>query len=161
MPLFFHYCADPAEKTACLLRDAAEFQHVPIRIMCPEGTPLLTREDIVACIDAFGEEYDFMSLRDEAAKCILFVDDAHTLKEEHAQQLMILADHGMYVNCYGLRTDTDGRPYRASMFMLTHADDIIHVPVPCTKCEQADATMTHSDDSDGYLPMCRRCFFTA
>lgn len=101
----------------------------------------------------------------------LYVDEAQFLSEEQIDWLATIADCGVNVVCYGLRTDFRGHSFEGSKRLLEMADTIEELKSTCSCGNKAiinarviNGRVTLSGkqvligSNETYVPMCRACW---
>ena len=102
---------------------------------------------------------------------IIIVDEAQFLTENQVDELRELADRGIMVMCYGLKTDYMGKLFEGSKRILEIADSIREIQSPC-KCGRKaiinarynGSKIIYSGDqidiggNDKYTAMCYKCW---
>lgn len=107
----------------------------------------------------------------------LFVDEAQFLTEQQVDQLSVIADfEDVTVNCYGLRTDFNGRLFEGSKRLFEVADNSFETETFCRRCKTRSAIfnarfykeelyngedkqiMIDNGDKVDYVPLCRTCY---
>lgn len=121
------------------------------------------------CIAEFINGYD-ANIEDLSVLC---VDEAQFLTKDQVEELAWVADKGVDVYCYGLRTDSNGRLFDGSVRLLELADELVYLESECS-CGRP-AVVNAKFDSDGrfvpfsdnvvdtggdvkYVPVCRKCW---
>lgn len=110
----------------------------------------------------------------------LFVDEAQFLTGQQVDQLSFIADfEDVTVNCYGLRTDFNGKLFEGSKRLFEVADNSFETKETyCRRCKTRSAIfnarfcneelcsgednqiMIDDDDKVDYVPLCRACYRT-
>lgn len=102
---------------------------------------------------------------------IIIVDEAQFLTKSQVDELRELADHGIMVMCYGLKTDYMGYLFEGSKRIIEVADSIREIPAPC-KCGKKAIINARYDGSkivysgnqvdiggnDKYVAVCYKCW---
>lgn len=121
------------------------------------------------CIAEFINGYD-VNIGDLSVLC---VDEAQFLTKDQVEELAWVADKGVDVYCYGLRTDSNSRLFDGAARLLELADKLVYLESECF-CGRP-AIVNAKFDSDGrfvpfsdnvidpggdmkYIPVCRRCW---
>lgn len=121
------------------------------------------------CIAEFVNGYD-VNIEDLSVLC---VDEAQFLTKDQVEELAWIADKGVDVYCYGLRTDSNGFLFDGSVRLLELADKLVYLESECScgrpavinaKFDPDGCFVLFSDnviDPDGdmtYVPVCRKCW---
>ena len=102
---------------------------------------------------------------------IIIVDEAQFLTESQVDELRDLADNGIMVMCYGLKTDYMGKLFEGSKRIIEIADSIREIQSPCKCGKKAiinarynGSKIIYSGDQidiggdDKYKAMCYKCW---
>lgn len=121
------------------------------------------------CIAEFINGYDV----NLGVLSVLCVDEAQFLTKDQVEELAWVADKGVDVYCYGLRTDSNGRLFDGSARLLELADELVYLESECScgrpavvnaKFDSDVRFVPFSDnvvDTGGdmmYVPVCRKCW---
>lgn len=125
----------------------------------------------------FDENTDMIKLwqqTDEVA-CIL-IDEAQFMSPHQVRQLhKIVAQHGVPVIAFGLRTDFKGEPFPGATYLLALAEELVEMKAICRcgakstmnqRLNDAGQTVIEGDQvqiggNTRYRQMCSRCFYEA
>lgn len=122
---------------------------------------LISREDTV--LDVLGENHNFD---------IIIVDEAQFLTTSQVNELRELADNGVMVMCYGLKTDYMGKLFEGSKRLLEVCDTIREIQSMCSKCSKKaiinaryngdkiiyDGNQIDIGGNDKYVALCYKCW---
>lgn len=124
-----------------------------------EALVVKTTEKIV---DTIGNMYDYD---------ILIVDEAQFLTKSQVDELRVMVDNGVYVYCYGLKTDFMCNLFEGSKRLLEVADAIREIKSMCKCGKKAIINARHNQGkivydgdqidiggNDKYQAMCHKCW---
>lgn len=136
-------------------------------------TCIKSRIGLKADAIAIGPSIYLRDLQERYAADILIVDEAQFLTSSQVSQLRIIADSGIPVYCYGLRTDFSTRLFEGAQRLFEIADDIVELHATICDCGKksivnaridAKGNIVNSGDivdigaDDKYKPMCYNCY---
>jgi thymidine kinase len=181
--LFFRYAAMNAGKSTALLQVAHNYGEGNMNVLLftaaidnRTGVGIIaSRLGLKREAATFDDATDFGELvvSPDNIACIL-IDEAQFLSEEQVVQLHKLA-HGknVPVMCWGLRTDSNGRPFPGSVMLLALSDDMEETKTICSCGKKATMQIRLNENgervhegpqvaiggNDRYRQVCAKCFY--
>ncbi len=103
---------------------------------------------------------------------IIIVDEAQFLSESQVDELRKLADNGIMVMCYGLKTDYTGHLFEGSKRIIEVCDTMREIQCMCTRCKtKAIVNARYKGNKilysgaiidivgeDKYISLCHKCW---
>lgn len=177
--LIFKFGSMGASKTANLLMTNYNYnsQGFNTLIMKPEldtrDTRVTSRIGIEHHCETFTKEEDLYSLVADRDLHAIFIDECQFCTYQQIEQLAQIVDHlGVYVFCYGLRTDFRSQLFEGSKRLFELADKIEHLPSICSCKNKSimnerlqdgvpvfEGTQIDCGAEDKYVTKCRKCYF--
>ena len=185
--LYFRYGTMGSAKTAMLLTQAYNFEERGMKYLCMK--PIIDdRENDNVIRSRIGIErkctwiypdtdlYEMLKTLFERTRVVkdwILVDEAQFLNAQQIDQLArVVDDYGVYVVCYGLRTDFQSHLFEVSRRLLEIADTIDEVKSTCScgrktiinaRIDSSGNIVTDGDQveiggDDKYVALCRSCW---
>ncbi len=180
MKMYFYYGVMGSSKTACALMKKFSFEeknrHVVLAkpsIDNRDGKSLVKSRIGLAC-EAICIDKD-ANVKDTLAALgkidVIIVDEAQFLSCEQVNQLRRLADSGVMVMCYGLKTDYMGNLFEGSRRLLEISDSIREIQSMCKCGKKAIINARYNNGkiiytgnqidiggNDKYIALCHSCW---
>lgn len=185
--LVFTFGAMCSGKSTALLQFLSGIEDSHNKVLCLR--PSVDTRDLVRFITARSTDFKYPCLTVSPVDCIaefvsefavnlgvlsvICVDEAQFLTKDQVEELAWIADKGVDVYCFGLRTDSNGFLFDGSARLLELADELVYLESECS-CGRP-AVVNAKFDSDGrfvpfsdnvidtggdmkYTPVCRSCW---
>lgn len=185
--LVFTFGAMCSGKSTALLQFLSGIEDSHNKVLCLR--PSVDTRDLVGFITARSTDFKYPCLTVSPVDCIaefvnesavnigilsvICVDEAQFLTKDQVEELAWIADKGVDVYCFGLRTDSNGFLFDGSARLLELADELVYLESECS-CGRP-AVINAKFDSDGrfvpfsdnvidtggdmkYTPVCRSCW---
>lgn len=112
------------------------------------------------------------SLSDDAEYNIIMVDEAQFLSIDQIDELREMADNGIMVMCYGLKTDYTGHLFEGTKRIMEVCDTMREIQSMCSRCGTKaiinarykenkiiyDGQIIDIGGEDKYITLCHRCW---